>query len=207
MSKIFPDMVVGGFMSEQASKLETQALICRVKDGDSSAFTALLERYAPLIEAAVLRCLGDDLPGLHADDLRQDATVVFYNSILAYDIEQHEVEFGLYAKICISNALISQLRRLKKRRSERLSDTSEEYLFVDDLEEPSIRILEQESLKSLYSVIKKNLSNFEYRVLRLYVSGKTAKQIGVIVSKDEKSVTNAIYRIRKKLRALLHKNN
>jgi len=119
---------------------------------------------------------------------------------LSYNMEQHEVEFGLFAKICISNALISQLRVLKKRQYERLSGTSDEELFVHDSTDPSLKVLEQENLKALYSKIKSVLSDYEYRIWQLYMSGKTAKDIGNIVGRDERSVNNAIYRIRKKLR-------
>jgi RNA polymerase sporulation-specific sigma factor len=122
-------------------------------------------------------------------------------------MDQHEVEFGLYAKICIANALISQLRALKKRNAERLSETTTDSLFdgtyTGDSEDPSLRVLEQESLRSLYSVIRGNLSDFEYLVWRLYMSGRTAREIGKKVGKDERSVNNAIYRIRKKLRERL----
>ena len=177
--------------------------IMKVRSGDDQAFEILLQKYTPLIEASVVKCLGDELYSLYRDDFVQEATVVFYNSILTYDMDQHEVEFGLYAKICISNALISQLRVLKKRKAERLSEASDEGLFVNESEDPSLRVLEQESLKSLYSVIRGNLSDFEYLVWRLYMAGKTAKDIGQRVGKDEKSVNNAIYRIRKKLRERL----
>jgi DNA-binding CsgD family transcriptional regulator len=51
--------------------------------------------------------------------------------------------------------------------------------------------------------VRNNLSQYEYKVWSLYVSGKTAKDIGKIVGVDEKSVNNAIYRIRKKLRERL----
>jgi RNA polymerase sporulation-specific sigma factor len=195
----------GGSMVLSENNRETDELIDRVRKGDNSAFELLLCKYTPLIEAAVSKTLIDeDSYSLYADDFRQEATVIFYNSILTYDMEQHEVEFGLYAKICISNALISQLRKLSKRNTEHLSATSEDGLFINDSEnDPSVRILEQESLSSLYSAIRGNLSELEYRIWRLYMSGRTANQIGCMVDKDEKSVTNAIYRIRKKLRALL----
>ncbi len=196
-------------MISNKNNSQNDELISRVRNGDNSAFELLLSQYTPLIEASVANILmGEELYSLHADDFRQEATVVFYNSILTYDMEQHEVEFGLYAKICVSNALISQLRMLKKRNTERLSSASDDGLFINDSEDdPSVRILEQESLSTLYSVIRDNLSDFEYRVWRLYMSGRTAKQIGDIVDKDEKSITNAIYRIRKKLRLLLNETN
>ena len=55
----------------------------------------------------------------------------------------------------------------------------------------------------LYTIIKNNLSDYEYRVWHNYMLGKTAREIGDLVGSNEKSVTNAIYRIRKKLRGLL----
>ena len=194
-------------MSDNSKKTAISQLISQVRNGNEDAFKALLEKYTPLIESSVAKVLVDGQYSLHAEDLRQEAMLMFYNSIMTYDMEQHEVEFGLYAKICISNALISQIRLLQKRKAERLSETSDEAVFTNDSEDPSVKILEQESLRSLYSVIRGNLSKFEYSIWQLYMSGRTARQIGNILGKDEKSVTNAIYRIRKKLRALLHDNN
>jgi RNA polymerase sporulation-specific sigma factor len=167
------------------------------------AFEDLLDRYEPLIKASVSRIAEDSLARPFVDDLKQEATMVFFNAILTYDTEQTEVEFGLYAKICISNALISQLRSLKRRAAEPLTDTESNNLFVHESEDPSENILEQERVRALYAVIRKNLSSFEYRVWQYYMSGRTAREIGLLVGKDEKSISNAIYRIRKKLRAAL----
>lgn len=177
----------------------------RSSDGEDGqrAFEELLDRYEPLIKASVARISEDDLARPFSDDLRQEATVVFYNAIMTYDIDQTEVEFGLYAKICISNALVSQLRSLKKRAAEPLPDKDSNLFFVHDSEDPSENILEQERLTALYSVIRKNLSPFEYRVWQYYMSGRTAREIGLLLGKDERSISNAIYRIRKKLRAAL----
>ena len=84
---------------------------------------------------------------------------------------------------------------------------SEEGLFINDFEDPSVKILERESLRALYSVIRGSLSEFEYRIWQLYLSGRTAKEIGDIVGKTDRSISNAIYRIRKKLRTALHETN
>jgi DNA-directed RNA polymerase specialized sigma24 family protein len=64
-------------------------------------------------------------------------------------------------------------------------------------------MLERERLKSLYAVIRKNLSDFEYAVWQLYMSGRSANEIAARLDTDAKSVSNAVYRIRKKLRACL----
>ena len=112
------------------------------------------------------------------------------------------MEFGLYAKICVTNALISQMRNLKKLSAERFADVIDEsQASLED--EPASRIIEEESLQRIDSVIRDNLSSLEYRVWCLYAAGRTAREIGDIVGKSEKSVSNAVYRIRKKLRQLL----
>ena len=186
-----------------SEKNEIILMIKRVRDGEHKAFSELVEKYDPLIESLVSRFYDGDMVGVSRDDLRQEAVLRFYNSILTYDIDQCEVEFGLYAKICISNALISQHRLQKKRTAEQLAELYDIPDFVYDSEDPSDRILEEERVKALYSLIRKNLSPYEYRVWQAYMSGRTAKDISIAVDSDEKSVSNAIYRIRKKLRALL----
>lgn len=192
-------------MDLSQKKTELRILIEAVRNGDQQAFASLLSQYTPLIESAVSKFSSDSEVAFAKDDLRQEATLVFYNSILTYDLEQTEVEFGLYAKICISNALVSRLRVLKRGIAESLTDSQTESLFVRDnvYEDPGARILEQEKVKALYSIIRKNLSDLEYSIWQLYMSGRTAGEIAALVSKDEKSVSNAIYRIRKKLRVLL----
>ena len=186
-----------------AEKSDVILLIKNIRNGDQSAFKELAERYDPLIESLVFKFFDSSIEGLNREDLRQEAILRFYNSILTYDTEQSDVEFGLYAKICISNALVSQLRLQKKRTAEQLAELQGTLSFVNGSESPSDRILEEERVKTLYSMIRKNLSSYEYRVWQLYVSGRTAKDICVVVGSDERSVANAIYRIRKKLRALL----
>ena len=185
---------------------EKKALLARirlVREGDQEAFSSLLTQYRPLMESQLNSFSYEGQNVADREDLRQEAMMAFYHAILAYDLEQSEVEFGLYAKICISNALISQLRIQKRREAERLTETLSAETLVRESENPVEKVLEQERLQVMYSVMKQHLSGFEYRVWKLYMSGRTAAEIGRVVEKDEKSVSNAIYRIRKKLRALL----
>ena len=190
-------------MNVKKSKKDVRALILDVRGGDQNAFDTLLDQYRPLIDASVARFSSDESFSLYCEDLKQEASVVFYNSILAYDLEQNEVEFGLFAKICIYNALVSFLRAMKRRSAEPVAEIPQNLITVQDFEDPSARMLEQERLKSLYAVIRKNLSELEYKVWQLYISGRSAAEIAALLSTDEKSVNNAIYRIRKKLRAVL----
>ena len=74
---------------------DVKELILRVRSNDQDAFAQLIEQYRPLIESSVYLFSSDPSFSLYKDDLLQEASVGFYNSILAYDLEQTGVEFGL----------------------------------------------------------------------------------------------------------------
>ena len=191
-------------MSVNYSISDVNTLILRVREGNQQAFSELLDKYRPLIDSLVSKFGQSELAKSCVEDLRQEAVVVFYNAILTYAENQSEVEFGLYARICISNALISQIRSINRRRVEHYVESIPiEFEATDLSSSPIDDIVKQEDLRLLYRVIKKSLSNYEYIIWHSYMSGKTAKEIAQALNKNEKSISNAIYRIRRKLRDLL----
>lgn len=174
--------------------------ILRVREGDQAAFAKLLAEYTPLISAEVSRH-GASLSHEDVEDLRQIALVAFYRAALAFDLLQSEVEFGLYAKICISNALVSQLRVLRRRVPEVSVETLSP--LEEQSEDPAAAVMEQEALDALLARIRRHLSPYESRVWSLFVAGHSAKEIAAMLAKDTHSVENAVYRIRQKLRTAL----
>jgi len=190
-------------MGAEKKRNEVASLINRVRGGDQEAFLELLEKYKPLLHSQVSKFTNDDLTKALYEDLLQEATLVFYNAILNYDNSQHDVEFGLYARICIYNALVSQMRVISRRKAEELTEPDSRTFLESYVSDPAKNIVEAENVQNIYSVIKKNLSDYEYSIWHSYMLGKTAKEIAEVIGKDEKSVSNAVYRIRKKLRALL----
>ena len=159
----------------------------------------MLSRYTPLLEARLSRIRTANMTEQDVEDLRQEAYLSFYRALTRYDTEQSEVEFGLYAKICIANALASQLRVV--RRHTELSVADEWFGEGDHGEgDPTQLVMEQEALQLLYNRIHTLLSPFENRVWNLYMAGYSAKKIGQMLQKETHSIENAVFRIRKKLR-------
>ena len=125
-----------------------------------------------------------------------------YRAATTYDLEQANVSFGLYAQICITNRMISCVRRMKRLFSERpLSLAEDEELPTPVSDEPAASLLAKERVETTYSVIRRVLSPFEFSIWQYYVGGSSAKEIAVALGKNEKAVSNAIGRIRKKLKA------
>ncbi len=179
---------------------EVKSLIARAAEGSQDAFEELKGRYKPLIESQVQKHKLYDMTDQDVEDLRQEALVTFCNAVCHYDCESDGVEFGLYAKICLENGLTSFIRSYLRHRKRTV-------LPLDSTEIPGERtdplqsLVERENTAALIQTIRDNLSEYENRVWWMYVSGMSVSKISVAIGNaDAKSVSNAIYRIRRKLR-------
>ena len=178
------------------------SLIVKTRSSNQAAFEELLELYEPLFKSLVTRYCSSNTNAQDAEDLKQELTIAFYNSIPSYDMEQNEVSFGLWAKICMNNALNTQLRALKKR-----NENPTVALMPEDVDlgvggeekSPENELVEKETVRELKTKIESVLSPFENKVWRLYVVGCTTREIAQTLKKSEKSIDNAIFRMRRKL--------
>lgn len=173
------------------------------KEGDQSAFAALLAQYTPLIEHQLMsaRARRPDILPEDEKDLRQEAYLAFYRALMSFDISQGEVSFGLYAKICIENGLISALRKMRPS-AESLDIERMAELPAGSEGDPTRRLREQEDYEALCRRIALVLSPYENTIWQRYVAGRTAGEIADELGRDHRSIHNAIYRIRHKLRGV-----
>lgn len=181
--------------------------ILAVQTGDSAAFERLLAAYQPLIMSSVHSVTS----AMSADEseVYADTSYAFYRAVLSYDTQQENPTFGLYAKICIRNHLIS--RYIRPRRPSVAMSLDELYLTgrAEELfpgaavELPGDRLAEAESLNLLYRKAREALSAYELSVFHLWAEGDSAAEIAHRLHRQEKSVTNAIARSLAKLRKAL----
>lgn len=163
-----------------------------IKNGDERAFFSLCEDYAALV-GSMTQSFFETCHDVDKDDLRQEAVMALYKAAMGFSLDQTEVTFGLYAKICIRNRLISVRRkltsqsRLKSRQNmQRLRPAGHKDAYEWDVQ------LSQEVLSLL--------SPFEQKVFALYVKRCSYSEIARKLSRSEKSIDNAVYRIKRKLR-------
>lgn len=185
------------------TELEILSLLADVKSGKRDAFETLAGAYAPLIESSVSATASKiaSLKGSSvkdvSEDLRQEARLALYNAAQKYDPDGvgKYVTIGLYAKICIRNAMISEIRResaARRRHARAEADLSAVAAAKDDANRAGL--LERLEQK------RSSLSPFESKVLDGYLDGKPAREIGRELGCSAKAVSNAIYRIKSKLR-------
>lgn len=192
-------------MTETNSKEYARGLVSQAQAGDQGALEQLKELYMPLLQGACARHYSEGMQTEDREELFAEALVAFFNAVLAYDLSVDGVEFGLYARICIDNALVSY-RRAFERRSRLTSVPLDEIDETSDGEPDLMRsLVARENATILARKISSLLSAYENSVWWLYVAGMSPKDISLRVGADERSVHNAIYRIRRKLKGMIPK--
>lgn len=186
-------------------KYEDTGLLLAVRRGDSQAYETLLATYRPLIHSLtasfVSTCGADPL------ETRVEAEYALYRAVLSFDLTRDAITFGLYAKVCIRNRLISHFAR----RKHEVATVSLDALLADDrfgelfggAVSPDDALVDAESVARLSGRIRAVLSDYETEVFFLWVDAYTTRQIAAKVNRDEKSVANAISRSLTKLRQAL----
>lgn len=197
------------------AEIDTEKLLKRVCEGDSYAFELLLERYRAVVDNGA-RFAAKELEAssltadYSLDDLTQEARMALYRAAVSYDAKgfADSVTFGLYAKICIRNAMISSVRRAAAKRRRRESAALKDFLAsygtrAQEAPDTAASDEPEEAVRELLSDARaESLSRYERDVLLLYLQGKSNSEIARSVGRDTKSVSNAIYRIKVKLRGL-----
>ena len=170
-------------------------LILAAKKGDESAFSELITKYRPLLDSAVNKYYrGVKDMGGELDDLRQEARLAFYRAIVSFDLNNDGVSFGLYAKICVKNALVSVVRKISADRKRKSSEKSA------SLPKETGARSSQLEFSALLDDAEGRLTQYEKKVFCLYLDGKHYKEIASLLGKTEKSVDNALFRAKTKLR-------
>ena len=173
------------------------------QSGNETVFTELYEQYKPLMLSMINRIILSSFPGeggSEHDVFMQEATMALYNAAKSFDVDQSEVTFGLYSKICIKNKLISVKRKLvSAQKKKNKADNARSRLASEkdsSLHKRKIELVPGQ----LADVIENNLSEFEKKVFDLYLEDLSYAEIAESINVSLKAVDNAVYRIRCKLK-------
>ncbi len=176
--------------------------------GDGNAEECLAERHVRLVRACARPFF---LAGGDSEDLIQEGMFGLLSAIRSYD-GQGGSSFKTYAGHCIRNRIISAVKTASSKKHIPLNDrVSLEDILSDKLQThaaafpeafrriPEEQVLARESEKEFYATFSRCLSKFETEILYLYLEGLSYREIAERLNRDEKSIDNAVQRIRRKL--------
>ena len=175
--------------------------------GNRLAEEALVTRYNRLVRTCARPFF---LAGGDSEDLTQEGMVGLITAVREYDAGK-EASFRTFAEICIRSRLYSVLRASARDKQQPLNQP----LSLDDSHfdsnpltsgtnnlaqrNPEDFLIDREHTAALLSGVRKQLSEFEAKILGFYLDGLSCREIAKAVNKPPKSVDNAVQRIRRKV--------
>lgn len=156
--------------------------------------------------------------GADKEDVIQEGMVGLYKAIRDYNPDK-EASFISFAELCINRQIISAIKAASRQKHIPLNTSismdrpvtsdDEDYTYLDFLSKtggnPEDEVIGRENLKILEREILKTLSKMEQEVLSYYLRGRTYTQIATLMNKEEKSIDNALQRIKKKVAGIVQK--
>ncbi len=201
---------------QKYEQMKDEALVQLAQTGDEAAQEFLLDKYKSLVRA---RSRAYFLIGADSEDIIQEGMIGLYKAVRDYQ-EERNASFRSFAELCINRQMITAIKVATRQKHQPLNsyvslnkpiyEAESEQTYLDFLQSTSSALLNPETLfigqenkNILEDQMMKSLSTFETRVLVLYLQGRSYFEIAHALDKPEKSVDNALQRVKKKLEKFL----
>ncbi|MBR5268972.1 MAG: RNA polymerase sporulation sigma factor SigH [Anaerotignum sp.] len=197
-----------------------EELVLMAQNGDDTAQEFLLDKYKSLVRA---KSRAYFLIGADSEDIIQEGMIGLYKAVRDYN-EEKNASFRSFAELCVNRQMITAIKAATRQKHQPLNsyvslnkpvyEEESEQTYMDFLQSssdsllnPEALLIGQENKNFLEDQMTKNLSSFETRVLVLYLQGRSYFEIAHVLDKPEKSIDNALQRVKKKLEKFLEEKN
>ena len=184
-----------------------EALCALAASGVRQAEEVLVTRYNRLVRTCARPFF---LIGGDSEDLTQEGMVGLIKAVREYDPAK-AASFRTFAEICIRSRLYSVLRAAGRGKHSPLNQSvplDTPYLDSNSYtsgtsqlaqQNPEESLIDREHTAALLAGVRKQLSEFEAKILGYYLDGLSCREIAETVGRPPKSVDNAVQRIRRKV--------
>lgn len=211
-------------MNEKYKALTDDQLLLRIREeGDEESKTYLMEKYEELVHkrARSMYMLGGD-----AQDILQEGRIGLLKAIRDFDFGR-DSSFFTFADLCISRQIFTAIQSSNRKKHEPLNRYVPLYGFGNGEEDadsgqinlmerltkeaaimdPESIVIDRENVKQIEQILENILSDFEKQVIDLMKTELNYVEIARVLSVPQKSIDNAIQRIRTKMRDALQKKS
>ncbi len=192
--------------------MEEKDILILAQSGNMEAVEFLLNKYKNFVKSKSRTYF---LVGAEKSDIVQEGMIGLYKAIKDYNPEGGS-SFRSFADLCITRQIITAIKtatRLKhmplnsyislnKSADDENENTMIESLLEIQHPDPEEIMINKERLGILENQLKNCLSKYETNVLKRYAMGKSYVEIAKELGKSEKSIDNALQRIKRKLEKL-----
>ena len=180
-----------------------EELIQRLRQGENTIMDYILEKYKPLVRKCANAMY---LIGAEKEDLIQEGMIGLFKAIRDYR-DDRDNSFSSFAYICVNRQLYTAIEASNRKKNQPLNSyvslseqSTKNCLGVTS--SPEQLVIEQEVWENLWKELDECLSEMEKQVLSYYLKGSSYLQIAEKMEKSPKSIDNALWRIRQKIRQI-----
>ena len=196
-------------MSVNYDALSDDEIIARISKKDDDAIEYMIKKYGSIVKREVRTVY---IIGAETEDLMQEGMIGLFKAVRDFEADKGAT-FSTFATLCIRRQIKTAISNSNRKKHIPLNTyisiyTENEdygYEIEDNLENenqvsnPEDMVIAREQSRALNEMIEKSLSSFEKKVLKYYLSGLSYQEIAQRLDKSDKSVDNALQRIRRKL--------
>lgn len=206
-------------MNSKYKDLTDENIIALIRnENDLFAQDYIIDKYKPLV---IAKARSYFIMGADKEDIIQEGMIGLYKAIRDFNVEK-QASFYSFAELCILRQIITAIKMANRQKHMPLNSylslnrsvydeeddcTYLELLSYDIKANPESLVIGNENKKAIEKSIALSLSEFERKVLNIYLKGKSYVEIAKIINRDEKSIDNALQRIKKKVEKIVEKEN
>lgn len=195
---------------ENYDRYNDEDLINLIHYGNEEALNFLIKKYRGNVQAKTSTYF---LRGADKEDLVQEGMVGLYKAIRNFKGDKMS-SFKTFAELCIKRQMFTAVKAAARQKHgplnayvslyKPLSNQESAYMILDMIAEknttnPELLLINQEEFEEKKQKIAELLSKLEQRVWALYINDYSYIEISKALSMSEKSIDNAIQRIKRKV--------
>src|SRR5699024_3385703 len=186
-----------------------EEIIRAIHLGDNVALDYIINKYKNFVR---LKARTYFLIGADKEDIEQEGMIGLFKAIRDFD-EDKLSSFKAFAEVCIIRQIITAVKTATRHKHIPLNsyvsldkpmyDEESERTLLDVIAgstaiDPQELLVDREKLLDTELKLSELLSEFEKEVLHLYIGGCTYQEISEELNRHEKSIDNAIQRVKRK---------
>ena len=197
-------------------RMTDEQLLCDYKNGNQEIMDYLMVKYKSMVrkKARAMYLLGGE-----NEDLIQEGMIGLIKAVRDFDVTQ-KTSFSSFAELCVSRQMYSAIEASNRKKHLPLNsyislyeDSEQEgegrsLPLIDTIEsskenDPEVLYFGKEYTEAFAEQLKELLSPLENHVLYLHLMGTDYRTIAELLGKSQKSVDNALQRIKTKAQKIL----
>ena len=197
-------------VSKPFDDMMDEELIDSARDGNENALEYLLKKYRSFVRAKARSYF---LIGADREDIIQEGMIGLYKAIKDFN-EDKLSSFRAFAELCITRQIITAIKTATRQKhiplnsyvslNKPIYDEESDRTLMDVITEISVTdpeqlVISREELNMIECKISEVLSGLEWKVLSLYLEGKSYQEIAAELNREVKSIDNALQRVKRKL--------